>query len=233
MLTTNLTSVVLNCEGVYANMQNKMPKTDSADRKEEAKYESKSNLNTEEWTNPLAKAAACLHKTIYLCKDSSTPSIIELECYETALLSLAYTEMEKNDYAGALDTCLVMLGDYKTTTPTTRKQATCRLYTAEALCHLGRKDGALVTLFGSVDVDETKLRAESNSSESPLKWLVQGFSVNVRRKVKDTESSAQVDSHAAHVKRLFDKRVELYQLLTKGDTEGASALLRCGDRDTY
>lgn len=188
--------------------------------------------STEEdfWANPLPRAASYLYKAIYLFQAPSATCNIDLDCYETSLLSLAYIKMEMNDPVGALEACDIMLRDEKprTTIATLRRRATCKVYAAEALCLLDDAKAASSMLFGSDEIEEAKMKADASSSDSPLYWLAQGFSIENKKKSSESENNTPADIQLVQVKELIENRVLLHRLLEKGDTESAIVLLRGG-----
>lgn len=176
-------------------------------------------------SNILSTAALCLHRAIYLCKQPQpTHNLSDLDCYESAIVSLVYTKMEMDDPIGALETCRILLGSEKSISASavSKQVATCRLYATESQCLLGDANAAFVTMFGSNDVEEEQLNGNEKSTESPLKWLVVAFSI------EEAKQSADVDNQTLKVKRILENKLLLYQMLKKGQTESAINVFRGG-----
>jgi hypothetical protein len=176
----------------------------------------------------LSKAASCLYRVFYLTKTNIGAKTTDPCCYEDALASLVFTKMEMNDPIGALEVCRIMFGGDKPTSSATTSQqyATCRLYAAEAHCILGDAKEALIVMFGSSDdLEEEKLKAGAKHSESPLRWLAQGFSIEGRKNSEKEEDTRQ----SVQVRRLLKNQYQLCQMLKKGDTGAAINIIRGAD----
>lgn len=79
--------------------------------------------------NPLQRAAFCLHRALHLSAGNFDADVgtsdenhkvipspkegsadVDMDCYETALVSLAYVKLQLKDHDGALELCKVALG---------------------------------------------------------------------------------------------------------------------------
>eukprot|EP00804_Cyclotella_cryptica_P018639 CCRYP_011423-RA/>CCRYP_011423-RA protein AED:0.01 eAED:0.01 QI:73/1/1/1/1/1/2/2671/890 len=208
------------CLGIYANLRNGTPAAEVQVCSPEMKEDG--NVVPDFFEDPLPEAVRYLYKAIHLCKTSLTAnptdmlSTMDTECYESALVSLAYAKMELKDPVGALEACRSLIGDNKPapTTQASKRHAICRLYAAEALCDLGDAQAALIMLFGSDNISEDVLKSDANSLDSPTHWLTQGFT-----QIDDDKQTVQVS-------KLIENQFLLYQLLKEKDTESAAILLR-------
>lgn len=171
----------------------------------------------------LSRATSCFYKAIHLSKPNAGASTDE-ECYEEAIMSLAYVKMELNDPVGALETCKHMLdGDASIpTSATSRMRAVCRLYAAEAHCLLGDATAAMLLIFGSSEINEVQLKEDVNNAGSPVHWLAQGFAIDEKKK----SSEVKADSIDVQVERLLEYQELLYHTLKKEDTDAAIYILR-------
>lgn len=202
----------------------------------------KVSLDAEDLTevpiNPLARAVYCLERVVYL--GGKDEGHADWECYESALISLAYVKMELNDPVGASEACRPILeagitiqstgNENVRATSSLRRRALARVYTCEALCLLGDTNGALITLFGTAEVSDDILN-DVGSPSSHLRWLAEGLGVrslikDVAKRGGDTDKTKGMSNQSISI---IENQFKLYKLLKDGMASTVIGLLKSGD----